>query len=84
VYVRESEAREYTAESGLPVIGCCCPACGDLSLKRQRLKRMIAELEIEHPDITHSMISALGNVVPSHLLDRRLQPAVEMAAQLAR
>jgi tRNA 2-thiocytidine biosynthesis protein TtcA len=71
VYVTEAEARAYTQEVGLPVIGCCCPACGDLSLKRQRLKRLIAELEVEHPDIKSSMIKALGNVVPSHLLDAR-------------
>src|SRR5438067_8011778 len=50
VYVTEAEARAYTQECGLPVIGCCCPACGDLSLKRQRLKRLIAELELEHPE----------------------------------
>src|SRR5262245_15305515 len=72
VYVTEAEAREYTKEVGLPVIGCCCPACGDLSLKRQRVKRLIAELEVEHPEIKNSMIKALGNVVPSHLLDRHL------------
>jgi tRNA 2-thiocytidine biosynthesis protein TtcA len=75
VFVTEAEARAYTAEAGLPVIGCCCPACGDLSLKRQRMKRLIADLELEHPDIKHSMISALGHVVPSHLIDRALQPA---------
>ncbi len=74
VYVTEAEARTYTQECGLPVIGCCCPACGDLSLKRQRLKRLITELEIEHPDIKNSMIKALGHVVPSHLLDTRLNP----------
>jgi tRNA 2-thiocytidine biosynthesis protein TtcA len=73
VYVSEAEARAYTQEAGLPVIGCCCPACGDLSLKRQRIKRLIAELEVEHPDIKNSMIKALSNVVPGHLLDRRLQ-----------
>ena len=33
---------------GLPVIGCCCPACGDLSLQRQRIKRLIMDLEREH------------------------------------
>ena len=55
-------------------------ACGDLSLKRQRLKRLIAELEVEHPDIKHSMITALGRVVPSHLLDTRLQPVRAVAA----
>src|SRR5262245_41022760 len=77
VYVTEAEARAYTQEVGLPVIGCCCPACGDLSLKRQRVKRMIAELEMEHPDVKNSMIAALGRVVPSHLLDLRLNPRAE-------
>jgi tRNA 2-thiocytidine biosynthesis protein TtcA len=82
VYVTEAEARAYTQECGLPVIGCCCPACGDLSLKRQRIKRLIAELELEHPDIKNSMIKALGHVVPSHLLDRRLNPIAETAAAM--
>jgi tRNA 2-thiocytidine biosynthesis protein TtcA len=81
VYVTESEARVYTQEVGLPVIGCCCSACGDLSLKRQRVKRMIAELELEHPDIKQSMIAALGKVVPSHLLDRRLRSAAVDGAE---
>ena len=40
VYVLESEAREYAKASELPIIGCCCPACGDLSLQRQRIKRL--------------------------------------------
>ncbi|MEZ5318608.1 MAG: tRNA 2-thiocytidine(32) synthetase TtcA [Vicinamibacterales bacterium] len=79
VYVTEAEARAYTQEVGLPVIGCCCPACGDLSLKRQRLKRLISDLEVEHPDIKQSMIKALANVVPSHLLDRRLYAPAETA-----
>jgi tRNA 2-thiocytidine biosynthesis protein TtcA len=82
VYVTEAEARAYTQEVGLPVIGCCCPACGDLSLKRQRVKRLIADLELEHPDIKNSMITALGRVVPSHLLDTRLQPVTDMAARV--
>jgi len=84
VYVTEAEARAYTQESALPVIGCCCPACGDLSLKRQRLKRLIAELEVEHPDIKSSMIKALGHVVPSHLLDTRLNPVPELAEALGK
>jgi tRNA 2-thiocytidine biosynthesis protein TtcA len=72
VQVTEAESRAYAQEAGLPVIGCCCSACGDLSLKRQRVKRFISELEVEHPDIKNSMITALGHVVPSHLLDRTL------------
>ena len=72
VYVGEEEARAYAKERELPIIGCCCPACGDLSLQRQRVKRLIAQLEVEHPDIKNSMLRALGNVAPRHLLDRRL------------
>lgn len=83
VYVTEAEARAYTQESGLPVIGCCCPACGDMSMKRQRIKRLLAELELEHPEIKNSMIKALGNVQPRHLLDTRLHPIREAVASAA-
>ncbi len=78
VYVTEAEARAYTREQRLPVIGCCCPACGDLGLQRQRVKRLIVELEREHPAIKSSMIRALGNVMPRHLLDQRLNPSGEL------
>ena len=78
VYTTESEARAYAKESDLPIIGCCCPACGDLSLQRQRIKRLIAELEVEHPEIRNSMIRALGNVAGRHLLDKRLNPLPEL------
>jgi tRNA 2-thiocytidine biosynthesis protein TtcA len=78
VGVTEAEARQYAKERSLPIISCCCPACGDLSLQRQRIKRLIAELEVEHPEIKSSMIRALGNVAPRHLLDRRLHPLPEL------
>ena len=67
-YVLEEEARQYARASNLPIIGCCCPACGDLSLQRQRMKRLVAQLEVEHPEIKSSIIRALGNVQPRHLL----------------
>lgn len=75
IYVSEADARAYTTESALPVIGCCCPACGDLSLQRQRVKRLIMDLERDHPHVRASMMKALTNVMPRHLLDRRLSPA---------
>jgi tRNA 2-thiocytidine biosynthesis protein TtcA len=79
VYVTEAEARAYTREYNLPVISCCCPACGDLGLQRQRVKRLIVELEREHPNVKASMLKALGNVMPRHLLDRRLNPGRDIA-----
>jgi tRNA 2-thiocytidine biosynthesis protein TtcA len=81
VYVSEEDARAYTKESALPVIGCCCPVCGDLSLQRQRIKRMLFEMERENPGVKASLLKALGNVMPRHLLDRRLNPIDALVGQ---
>jgi tRNA 2-thiocytidine biosynthesis protein TtcA len=77
-YVGEDEARLYAKEVGLPIIGCCCPACGDLSLQRQRVKRLIMDLEVEHPGVKQSMLKALRNVMPRFLLDTRINPSGEL------
>lgn len=83
VYVGEDEARLYAKECGLPIIGCCCPACGDLSLQRQRVKRLILDLEREHSGVKHSMLKAMTNVMPRHLLDTRLNPSGELRDSVA-
>jgi tRNA 2-thiocytidine biosynthesis protein TtcA len=77
VFVSEAETTGYAKERELPVIGCCCPACGDMSLQRQRIKRLLLDLERDHPGVKQSMIRALANIVPSHLLDRRFDPPGE-------
>ena len=84
VYSGEEDVRAYTQSYDLPVVGCCCPACGDLGLQRQRMKRLLMNLEIEHPGIKSSMLKALGNVVPGHLLDRRFDPLLELREAYAR
>jgi tRNA 2-thiocytidine biosynthesis protein TtcA len=84
VFVGEDEARAYCKESALPIIGCCCPACGDLGLQRQRIKRLLMDLEGEHPAVKQSMLKALSNVAPRHLLDTRLNPPAELRARVAR
>jgi len=84
VAVTEADARNYAKASELPIIGCCCPACGDLGLQRQRVKRLIAELEVEHPEVKNSMIRALANVAPRHLLDTRLNPPAELRESAGR
>src|SRR5258705_8404837 len=81
-YVGEDEARLYTKESELPIIGWCCPACGDLGLQRQRIKKLLMDLEIEHPGVKTSMLKALSNVAPRHLLDPRLNPPAELRARI--
>jgi len=83
-YVGEDESRLYTKEMGLQIIGCCCPACGDLGLQRQRIKRMLTDLEAEHPGVKQSMLTALGNVAPRHLLDTRLNPPGDLRRSVER
>ena len=84
VYAGEDECRAYAQESKLPVIGCCCPACGDFSLQRQRIKRLLMDLEREHPGVKSSMLKAMKNVAPRHLLDMRLNPIAESSDVLTR
>ena len=70
-YCRESEIAAYAEAKQFPIIPC--DLCGSQpNLKRARIKRLITELEKEIPHIRSSMLTALGNVKPSHLLDHEL------------
>jgi tRNA 2-thiocytidine biosynthesis protein TtcA len=70
-YCRENEIAEYAALKEFPIIPC--DLCGSQpNLKRARINRLVAELEREIPNIRSSMLTALGNAIPSHLLDPKL------------
>jgi tRNA 2-thiocytidine biosynthesis protein TtcA len=70
-YCSETDIAQYAAERQFPIIPC--DLCGSQSnLKRVRIKTLISELEKEIPHIRASMLNAVGNVVPSHLLDHEL------------
>jgi tRNA 2-thiocytidine biosynthesis protein TtcA len=71
-YAPETEIAAYAALRNFPIIPC--DLCGTQeNLQRKRMKRMLDELENEHPHIRASVLSALGNVRPSHLLDKKLR-----------
>lgn len=70
-YAREADIAEYAALKKFPIIPC--DLCGSqTNLKRVRIKRLIGELEKEIPHLRGSMLGAIGNVKPSHLLDPQL------------
>ncbi len=72
VYVEESDIIKYSRLCEYPIICCACPVCGTVDQKRQRMKQLVRSLSQEIPQIRRSMIGALGNVHPRHLLDRKL------------
>jgi tRNA 2-thiocytidine biosynthesis protein TtcA len=70
-YCSETDIAQYASQRQFPIIPC--DLCGSQSnLKRVRIKTLISELEKEIPHIRASMLNALGNTVPSHLLDHEL------------
>jgi tRNA 2-thiocytidine biosynthesis protein TtcA len=70
-YCSEKDIADYASGRDFPIIPC--DLCGSQSnLKRARIKKLITDLEQEIPHIRASMLNAVGNVAPSHLLDHQL------------
>lgn len=68
-YVEEKDIIEYSQMREFPIIHCGCPAVAMEDQKRQRMKQLISSLSKEIPQIRNSMIAAVANVQPRHLLD---------------
>jgi tRNA 2-thiocytidine biosynthesis protein TtcA len=70
-YCRERDIAAFAGAAQFPIIPC--DLCGSQpNLKRARIERLISDLETEIPNIRASMLTALGNAVPTHLLDPNL------------
>lgn len=70
VYVPEEEIVRFAAAAGFPVTCCACPSCGDPDRKRVRTKKLLADLEREHPGIKANLLAALADVDLRHSLVR--------------
>src|SRR5512146_2019643 len=77
-YAAEEDIAAFAEAMRFPIVPC--DLCGaQPNLRRKRVKGILAELGREHPSVKANLLHALGNVVPSHLLDRELQRTVAEA-----
>jgi tRNA 2-thiocytidine biosynthesis protein TtcA len=82
----ESDLAALAAARAFPILPC--NLCGSQTeAQRKQMKALLVQLEAKNPTLRASMLAALGNVVPTHLMDKRLLaasagPAATMATAL--
>ena len=78
-YCEEKDLAAYAEEKQFPIIPCTL--CGSQeNLKRKEAKALLREWEKRHPGRVETVLNALGNIKPSHLLDRGLFDFAAVAA----
>jgi tRNA 2-thiocytidine biosynthesis protein TtcA len=70
-YVRERDLARYAEACAFPIIPCTL--CGSQeNLQRRQVGALLREWEKRYPGRLESIFNAMGNVIPTHLMDRRL------------
>ena len=70
-YCRETDLQAFSDIKAYPIIPC--NLCGSQpNLQRQAMKQLLSTWETEDPSRIASMLTAMGNVTASHLLDKSL------------
>jgi tRNA 2-thiocytidine biosynthesis protein TtcA len=70
-YVAEADLTAYAEQKAFPIIPCTLCGSQD-NLERKVVGQMLADWERRHPGRVESIVRALSEVRPSHLLDRKL------------
>src|SRR5262245_41331123 len=70
-YCREEDLEAWAEHKAFPIIPC--NLCGSQeNLQRQNIKAMLKDWDQRFPGRIKNLFRSLGNVVPSHLMDREL------------
>jgi tRNA 2-thiocytidine biosynthesis protein TtcA len=71
IYAPEEDLAEFAELMKFPIIPC--DLCGSQeNLQRKQIKKLLSSLQELHPNLKSSVLNALTNVRPTHLLDPRL------------
>ena len=72
-YVAEPDLERWAAHRRFPIIPCTL--CGSQeNLQRVQMKKMLREWERLQPGRLDNIFTAMGNIVPSHMMDKKLYP----------
>jgi tRNA 2-thiocytidine biosynthesis protein TtcA len=77
VYVAEDDLAAYATAKAFPIIPCTLCGSQD-NLQRQVIGQMLRDWQKRYPGRIESMVRALTDVRPSHLLDRKLFDFAEL------
>jgi tRNA 2-thiocytidine biosynthesis protein TtcA len=72
-YVAETDIERWAAHRQFPIIPCSL--CGNQeNLQRVQIKAMLRDWDRRFPGRIDNLYTAMGNIVPSHMMDRNLYP----------
>ncbi|CAD5374189.1 putative C32 tRNA thiolase [Rubrivivax sp. A210] len=78
-YVDETDLERWARHRQFPIIPCTL--CGSQDhLQRVQVKKMIRDWERDYPGRIANMLTAMGNITPSHMMDRNLYPFTSIKA----
>jgi tRNA 2-thiocytidine biosynthesis protein TtcA len=78
-YVPEADLERWAQHRQFPIIPCTL--CGNQeNLQRVQIRKMLRDWERQYPGRMHNLFGAMGNIVPSHLMDRNLYPFAGLQA----
>jgi tRNA 2-thiocytidine biosynthesis protein TtcA len=78
-YVAETDLERWAEQRAFPIIPCTLCGSQD-NLQRVQIKQLLRDWERQYPGRVENMFTAMGNVVPSHLMDRNLHPFTTLQA----
>jgi tRNA 2-thiocytidine biosynthesis protein TtcA len=80
-FVAEKDLRELAGAWNFPIIPC--NLCGSQEgMKRQKIKKLLTDLEKDIPHLGNSMLKAMSNIRESQMLDHQLWDFVNLKADV--
>ena len=78
-YVAEPDLVRWAEHRQFPIIPCTLCGSQD-NLQRVQIKQMIRDWDRQYPGRIENMFTAMANITPSHMMDRKLYPFTTIKA----